>query len=78
MAGARRRHDGVDDPHEFNNEDDQLTANIDADASNVYIETTSDRATGGGGPAFTAAPYEYALEDAALVAEAVQAGAGPR
>lgn len=70
--------EGVDDPHEFNNEDDQLTANITADASNLYIQTTSDRATGGGGPAFTAAPYEYALEDAALVAEAVQAGAGPR
>jgi len=70
--------EGVDDPHEFNNEDDQLTANISADASNVYIETTSDRATGGGGVAFTAAPYEYTLEDAALVAEAVQAGAGPR
>jgi hypothetical protein len=70
--------DGVDDPHEFNDEDDQLTANITADASNVYIQTTSDRATGGGGPAFTAAPYEYPLDDAALVAEAVQAGAGPR
>lgn len=70
--------DGVDDPHEFNNEDDRLTANINADASNVYIATTSDRATGGGGAAFTTAPYAYVLEDAALVAEAVQAGAGPR
>jgi len=70
--------EGVDDPHEFNNEDDQLTANITADASNVYIQTTSDRATGGGGPAFTAAPYDYTLDDAALVADAVQAGAGPR
>jgi pectate lyase len=70
--------DGVDDPHEFNDVDDQATANISADDSNVYIETTSDRATGGGGPAFGAVPYEYAPEDAALVADAVQLGAGPR
>ena len=70
--------DGVDDPHEFNDADDQLTANITADESNVYVETTSDRAVGGGGPAFEVAPYEYELEDAALVADAVQASAGPR
>jgi len=70
--------EGVDDPHEFNNADDQLTANITAGDSNLYIATTSDQATGGGGPAFGAAPYAYALEDAALVAEAVQLGAGPR
>jgi pectate lyase len=70
--------DGVDDPHEFNNADDQLTANIVADDTNTYQATTSDRATGGGGPAFTDAPYEYTLDDAATIPAAVQAGAGPR
>jgi pectate lyase len=70
--------DGVDDPHEFNNADDQLTANITADATNTYEATTSDRATGGGGPAFTEAPYEYILDDSAGVPEAVTLGAGPR
>ncbi len=70
--------DGVDDPHEFNNEDDQLTSNITADASNTYVATTSDRATGGGGPAFLEPPYEYTLDDSATVPEAVTLGAGPR
>jgi pectate lyase len=69
--------DGVDDPHEFNNADDQLTANITADASNTYLNTTSDRLTGGGGPAFTDAPYPYTLDDAAGIPEAVTLGAGP-
>jgi pectate lyase len=70
--------DGVDDPHEFNNADDQLTANITADASNVYDQTTSDRLTGGGGPAFVEPPYTYTLDEAAGVPEAVTLGAGPR
>jgi pectate lyase len=70
--------DGVDDPHEFNNADDQLTANITADASNVYQMTTSDMAVGGGGPAFTDPPYEYELEAAAAIPDAVSSGAGPQ
>jgi pectate lyase len=70
--------DGVDDPHEFNNAADELTANITADDSNIYLATTSDRATGGGGPAFLTAPYDYVLDDAAGVPEAVRLGAGPR
>jgi pectate lyase len=70
--------DGVDDPHEFNNEDDQLTANITADASNIYDATTSDRATGGGGTPFTDPPYEYTLDDAAGIPALVQEQAGPR
>jgi pectate lyase len=70
--------DGVDDPHEFNNAADQLTANITADESNTYVATTSDRATGGGGPAFLTAPYEYILDDAAGIPDAVRLGAGPR
>lgn len=68
----------VDDPHEFNDADDQATANISADASNIYVETTSDQATGGGGPAFVDPPYEYAVDDAAGVPAAVMAEAGPR
>ena len=55
-----------------------LTANIVADDTNTYLNTTSDRATGGGGTPFTQAPYEYTLDDAATVPAAVQAGAGPR
>jgi pectate lyase len=70
--------DGVDDPHEFNSAEDQLTANIVADATNTYLATTSDRATGGGGTPFVEAPYEYTLDDAAGVPDAVKAGAGPR
>jgi pectate lyase len=71
-------YDGVDDPHEFNNADDQLTANITAGATNTYLNTTSDQATGGGGPAFQNPPYEYDLDDAAGIPEAVTAGAGPQ
>jgi pectate lyase len=69
--------DGVDDPHEFNNEDDQLTANITAGNSNLYINTTSDQAVGGGGTPFTDPPYDYVLQPSAEVEAAVTSGAGP-
>jgi pectate lyase len=68
----------VDDPHEFNSADDETTANITADASNVYLETTSDRATGGGGVAFTDPPYDYTVDDANGIPAAVASGAGPQ
>ena len=72
--------DGVDDPHEFNNAADQATANITANDTNIYNQTTSDRSVGGGGPAFTDPPYDYVLDDGndvpALVADAAT-GAGP-
>jgi len=72
--------DGVDDPHEFNNAADETTANITADASNVYQNTTSDRSVGGGGPPAGVPPYDYAdvLEDAAGIPAAVTSGAGPQ
>jgi pectate lyase len=70
--------DGVDDPHEFNNADDQLTANITAGNSNLYIATTSDMAVGGGGTPFTDPPYDYTVDDAASVEAAVTSGAGPQ
>lgn len=70
--------EGVDDPHEFNNADDQETANITAGPTNLYIDTTSDQATGGGGTPFTDPPYEYTLDDAALVVELVTSSAGPQ
>jgi pectate lyase len=70
--------DGVDDPHEFNNADDQLTANISAGATNTYRNTTSDQAVGGGGPAFLDPPYDYTLDDAAGIPDAVTSGAGPQ
>jgi pectate lyase len=72
--------DGVDDPHEFNSTADQATANIEADASNLYVDTTSDRATGGGGPPPPALPYEYdaVLDDAANIPALVTSAAGPK
>jgi pectate lyase len=70
--------DGVDDPHEFNNEEDQTTAFITAGESNLYIATTSDQAVGGGGTPFTDPPYDYELEDAATIEAAVTSGAGPQ
>jgi pectate lyase len=70
--------DGVDDPHEFNNEEDQTTAFITAGASNLYIATTSDQAVGGGGTPFTDPPYDYTLEQAATVEASVTSGAGPQ
>lgn len=70
--------DGVDDPHEFNNADDETTAFITAGASNLYIATTSDQAVGGGGTPFTDPPYDYVLADAATIEAAVTAGAGPQ
>jgi pectate lyase len=70
--------DAVDDPHEFNDADDQLTAHITADASNTYLDTTSDRATGGGGTPFTTPPYAYTLDAASDVPLTVTSGAGPQ
>jgi pectate lyase len=72
--------EGVDDPHEFNNADDQTTANITANETNIYDGTTSDRATGGGGQPFTSAPYTYVLDSAAGIPAALtnpDSGAGP-
>jgi pectate lyase len=72
--------DGVDTPHEFNNEDDEGTANVTAGNTNVYLNTTGDRVTGGGGQAFTNPPYQYVLDNSNGVAAAVQnpnTGAGP-
>jgi pectate lyase len=72
--------DGVDDPHEFNNADDQTTANITAGNSNIYDATTSDQAVGGGGPAFTDPPYNYVLDNAAGIPASITnpaTGAGP-
>jgi pectate lyase len=70
--------DGVDDPHEFNNADDQTTAFITAGNTNVYINTTSDQAVGGGGTPFTDPPYDYTLENAATVEATVTSQAGPQ
>jgi pectate lyase len=69
--------DGVDTPHEFNNDDDEGTANVTAGNSNTYDGTTGDRVTGGGGQAFTDPPYNYVLDNAAGVPAAITSGAGP-
>jgi pectate lyase len=63
--------DGVDSPHQFNNDTDQQTGNI-------YDNTSGDQETGGGGPAFTTPPYNYTLDAAAAVPQLVQSGAGPK
>ena len=69
--------DGVDDAHEFNSPEDEATANIALGSTNIYSNTTSDKATGGGGPAFTDPPYDYSLDPASAVAAAVASAAGP-
>jgi pectate lyase len=69
--------DGVDSPHQFNNEDDQQTASITV-RGNIYDNTSGDQETGGGGPAFTNPPYNYTLDAAAAVPNLVQQGAGPK
>jgi len=70
--------DGVDTPHEFNDEDDEATAHITADDSNEYIGTTGERAIGGGGTPFTDPPYDYTVESTASARAAVVADVGPR
>lgn len=69
--------DGVNNPHEFNSDSDRKTAHITAH-SNLYDNATGTQATGGEGVAFTKAPYDGKLEDAALVKARVKACAGPR
>jgi len=71
--------DGVDTPHEFNGDDD-ATAFITANNTNLYLGTTGDRVVGGQGQPFTAAPYPYVLENANGIAASVTnaaTGAGP-
>ena len=69
--------DGVASPHQFNSADDEKTANITA-RDNVYDKTSGDQATGGGGPAFTKAPYSPVIESADSVPAIVKQCAGPR
>jgi len=66
-------------PQQFNSTTDQKTANITASSSeNLYLGTTGTIATGGGGPAFTTAPYPYQLDLASEVEETVKRDAGPQ
>ncbi|HEY3498307.1 MAG TPA: hypothetical protein VGK73_26615 [Polyangiaceae bacterium] len=69
--------DRVNSPHQFNDEDDEATASITA-RNNVYNQTTGDQLDGGGGPAFTSAPYAPTIEPADGIPNVVQACAGPR
>lgn len=71
--------DGVDTPHEFNDDDDEETAFIalgSGDRVNTYASTTGDRSVNGGGGPFTP-PYTYQVEASSGVPNSVQAGAGP-
>ena len=68
---------GVSNPQQFNSTVDQTTSFITAN-NNLYTGTSGSKSTGGGGTAFTMAPYTYTLDDPATVQAAVQAGAGPQ
>ena len=68
---------GVSNPQQFNSAADQTTSNITAN-NNLYTGGSGSRSTGGGGPAFTMAPYTVTLDDPATVQAAVMAGAGPQ
>jgi pectate lyase len=71
--------DGVERPHEFNDEDDETTAFIavgSGDFANVYDGTSGEQAAGGGGQTFEP-PYVFALDAADDVPTLVTAGAGP-
>jgi pectate lyase len=70
--------DGVAGPHVFNNEEDELTAYIQADSSNVYVDTTGDALTGGGGAPCVDPPYQYTLESAEDARDAILREAGPQ
>jgi hypothetical protein len=67
----------VSNPQQFNSAADQATSNITAN-NNLYTGGSGSRSTGGGGPAFTMAPYPVVLDDPATVQAAVMAGAGPK
>jgi pectate lyase len=67
----------VSNPQHFNSAVDQTTSNITAN-NNLYTGGSGSKSTGGGGPAFTMAPYTYTLDDPATVQAAVMAGAGPK
>ncbi|HEY4158175.1 MAG TPA: hypothetical protein VGM29_08760 [Polyangiaceae bacterium] len=69
---------GVKNPQQFNSTADQGNSNISADPNdNVYTSTSGTKSTGGGGPAFTSAPYTYAPDATSGLQAAIQSGAGP-
>jgi pectate lyase len=68
---------GVSNPHEFNNDEDEQTAHI-TERNSVYSAVSGTQARDGGGTPFTSAPYALTLEPAAEVPARVQACAGPR
>ena len=68
--------DNAKNPHVFNNENDQKTANITA-RNNVYNGGGGERAIGGGGKAFTAPPYRAVIEPPATLPAAIRRCAGP-
>jgi pectate lyase len=69
--------EGVDSPHEFNNDEDRTTAHI-TSRDNVYTDVTGAREVGGDGTPFTNPPYAANLDAGSSVAERVRACAGPR
>lgn len=71
--------EGVESPHEFNNDSNQETAFIalgEGAFANAYVDVSGERAEGGGGVSF-APPYAFEVDPTDSVASSVQAGAGP-
>jgi pectate lyase len=68
---------GVSNPHEFNNDEDEQTAHI-TERNSVYSAVSGSQVRGGGGTPFSSAPYTLTLDPAAEVPARVQACAGPR
>jgi pectate lyase len=69
--------DGVQNPHEFNSDEDEASAHI-TERNSIYSATSGLQARGGGGTPFENAPYPVTLDDAADVPALVRACAGPR
>lgn len=71
--------DGVDSPHQFNNDSNEETAFIElgtGSMANVYTNVSGDRAEGGGGAGFDP-PYAFEVDPVDGVPAAVKSGAGP-
>jgi pectate lyase len=71
--------DGVDSPHQFNNDSNEQTAFIelgDGTFINFYDGVTGDQAQEGGGAPFEP-PYTFSVEPAQEVPAKVREGAGP-
>jgi pectate lyase len=71
--------DGVDSPHQFNNDSNRETAYIalgEGALANQYSGVSGDREVEGGGDAFEP-PYDFDVDPVSDVPDTVRTGAGP-